>query len=38
VLASSLTNGTLTELDENGRLLLRKRVAPAARDVALALP
>jgi DNA-binding beta-propeller fold protein YncE len=37
VLVSSLTNGTLTELDENGRLLLRKRLAPATRDVALAV-
>ncbi len=35
VLVSSLTNGTLTELDESGRILLRKRVAPAARDAAL---
>jgi DNA-binding beta-propeller fold protein YncE len=35
VLTSSLTNGTLTELDGNGHLLLKKRVAPAARDVAL---
>jgi DNA-binding beta-propeller fold protein YncE len=37
VLTSSLTNGTLTELDENGHVLLRKRVAPAARNVALAV-
>jgi DNA-binding beta-propeller fold protein YncE len=37
VLTSSLTDGMLTELDENGRLLLRKRVAPAARDVAVAI-
>jgi DNA-binding beta-propeller fold protein YncE len=37
VLTSSLTNGTLTELDENGHVLLRKRLAPAARDVALAV-
>ena len=37
VLVSSLTNGTLTELDENGHLLLRKRVVPAARDAALAV-
>jgi len=37
VLTSSLTNGVLTELNENGRVLLRKRVAPSARDVALAV-
>jgi YVTN family beta-propeller protein len=37
VLVSSLTDGLLTELDGNGRLLLRRRVAPAARDVALAV-
>jgi DNA-binding beta-propeller fold protein YncE len=37
VLTSSLTNGMLTELDENGHLLLKKRVAPAARDVAQAV-
>jgi DNA-binding beta-propeller fold protein YncE len=37
VVTSSLTNGTLTEMDENGRVLLRKRVAPAARDVAVAV-
>jgi DNA-binding beta-propeller fold protein YncE len=35
VLTSSLTSGELTELDDTGRLLLRRRVAPAARDVAL---
>jgi YVTN family beta-propeller protein len=35
VLTSSLTNGTLTELDENGRILLRKRIASATRDAAL---
>ena len=34
VLTSSLTTGTLTELDANGRVLLRKRVAPSARDAA----
>jgi DNA-binding beta-propeller fold protein YncE len=37
VLTSSLTNGTLMELNESGHVLLRKRVAPAARDVALAV-
>ena len=37
VLTSSLTTGTLTKLDTNGRVLLRKHVAPAARDVALAV-
>lgn len=35
VLTSSLTNGTVTELDDTGRLLLQRRVAPAARDVTL---
>jgi DNA-binding beta-propeller fold protein YncE len=35
VLTSSLTTGTVTELDDTGRLLLQRRVAPAARDVAL---
>jgi DNA-binding beta-propeller fold protein YncE len=37
VLTSSLSNGTLTELGASGRLLLSKRVAPAARDVAFAM-
>lgn len=37
VLTSSLTRGTLTELDENGHLLLKKRIAPSARDVAMAV-
>jgi len=36
VLASSLTNGTLTELSGSGRVLLSRRVAPAARDTAVA--
>jgi DNA-binding beta-propeller fold protein YncE len=36
VLASSLTNGTLTELSDSGRILLRRRVAPSARDAAVA--
>jgi DNA-binding beta-propeller fold protein YncE len=37
VVTSSLTNGTLTELSDSGRILLSKRVAPAARDVAVAV-
>jgi hypothetical protein len=37
VLTSSLTRGTLTELASGGRALLRVRVAPAARDAALAI-
>jgi DNA-binding beta-propeller fold protein YncE len=37
VLTSSLTTGMLTELGWNGSVLLRKHVAPAARDVALAV-
>ena len=37
VLASSLTNGTLTELSDSGRILLRRRVAPSARDAAVAI-
>jgi DNA-binding beta-propeller fold protein YncE len=37
VITSSLTNGTLTELSDSGRVLLSKRVAPAARDVAVAV-
>jgi len=36
VLASSLTNGTLTELSDSGRVLLSRRIAPAARDTAVA--
>jgi hypothetical protein len=32
-----VTAGTLTELGVSGRLLLGKRVAPAARDVAFAM-
>jgi DNA-binding beta-propeller fold protein YncE len=38
VLTSSLTSGTLTELGVSGGLVWSKHVAPAARDVALALP
>jgi hypothetical protein len=34
VVTSSLMNGTVTELVENGRVLMRRRVAPAARGVA----
>jgi DNA-binding beta-propeller fold protein YncE len=34
VVTSSLLNGKVTELDENGRVLMRRRVAPAARGVA----
>jgi hypothetical protein len=37
VLISSLTRGTLTELTGDGRVLLRKRIAPSARDAALAV-
>jgi hypothetical protein len=37
VATSSLQNGVVTELDVRGRELLSKRVAPAARDVALAV-
>ena len=37
VLTSSLTNGTLTKLGVSGRLLLSRRVAPAARDAAFAV-
>jgi DNA-binding beta-propeller fold protein YncE len=36
ILASSLTNGTLTELSDSGRVLLSRRVAPSARDTAVA--
>jgi YVTN family beta-propeller protein len=35
VLTSSLSRGTLTELDENGRLVGQCQVAPTARDAAL---
>jgi DNA-binding beta-propeller fold protein YncE len=35
VLTSSLTTGTLTELDDTGRRLMQRKVAPTARDVAL---
>jgi hypothetical protein len=37
VITSSLTNGIVTELSDSGRILLRKRVAPAARDVAISV-
>jgi hypothetical protein len=37
VLTSSLTSGTLTELANGGRVLLRERVAPGARDAAVAI-
>ena len=37
VVTSSLTTGTVTELTDAGRIVLRKRVAPAARDVAVAV-
>jgi DNA-binding beta-propeller fold protein YncE len=37
VVSSSLTNGTLTELSDSGRVLLSERVAPSARDVAVAV-
>jgi DNA-binding beta-propeller fold protein YncE len=36
VLASSLTNGALTELSDSGHVLLSRRVAPSARDAAVA--
>jgi len=36
LVTSSLTNGTITELTDSGRIVLKKRVAPAARDVAIA--
>jgi DNA-binding beta-propeller fold protein YncE len=36
VLTSSLTNGALTELSDSGRVLLSKRIAPSARDAAVA--
>jgi DNA-binding beta-propeller fold protein YncE len=35
VVTSSLLRGTVTELDETGRIVLKKRVAPAARGVAV---
>ena len=35
VVTSSLTNGTLVDARDSGRVVLRKRVAPAARDVAI---
>jgi DNA-binding beta-propeller fold protein YncE len=35
VVTSSLTNGTLTQALDSGRVVLSKRVAPAARDVAI---
>jgi DNA-binding beta-propeller fold protein YncE len=35
VTVASLYRGTLTELDDSGRVLLRRRLAPAARDVAV---
>ena len=35
VAVSSLLRGTLTELDDSGRVLLSRRLAPAARDVAI---
>jgi DNA-binding beta-propeller fold protein YncE len=37
VLTTSLTSGMLTELANGGRVLLRERVAPAARDGAVAI-
>ena len=37
VITSSLTHGTLTELSDSGRVLLNERVAPHARDVAVAV-
>ncbi|MGN6429740.1 MAG: YncE family protein [Gaiellaceae bacterium] len=37
VITSSLTRGTLTELSDAGRVLLDERVAPSARDVAVAV-
>lgn len=35
VVTSSLTNGTLTDALDSGRVVLSKRVAPATRDVAI---
>jgi len=37
VTVASLYRGTLVELDDGGRVLLRRRVAPAARDVSVAV-
>src|SRR5262249_21809138 len=37
IVTSSLTDGTLTELSDSGRVLLSERVAPSARDVAIAV-
>lgn len=37
VLTSSLANGTLTELRSNGGVVFSRRVAPAARDIAVAV-
>ena len=37
IVTASLTRGTLTELGYGGRRLLSKRVAPAARDAAIAV-
>jgi DNA-binding beta-propeller fold protein YncE len=37
VVTPSLYRGTLTELDDSGRVLLSTRVAPAARDAAIAV-
>lgn len=37
VLTSSLLNGTVTELDDRGRVLMVRRVAPATRDVDVAV-
>jgi DNA-binding beta-propeller fold protein YncE len=37
VVTSSLLRGTLTELDDQGRVWLKKRFAPAARGVAVAV-
>ena len=36
VITSSLLRGTLTELTDNGRVWMNRRVAPAARGVAVA--
>jgi hypothetical protein len=37
VTISSLYRGTLTELDDSGRVLLSRHLAPATRDVAVAV-
>jgi DNA-binding beta-propeller fold protein YncE len=37
VVTSSLTKGTVTEFSDSGRVLLSERVAPSARDVAVAV-